>query len=115
MPAGRRYRIAERRAARQNSGAEGSVGGLRLQLCRDQDLVPPLFARPDHAHAWRRICLSPSALFGIDLDAPSVQNDRLLASRKRHFASTKHYYQQPPQIERGYREHLFDMAGRALP
>ena len=96
------------------AGAEGSVGGLRLQLCRDQDLVPPLFARPDHAHAWRRICLSPSALFGIDLDAPSVRNDRLLASRKRHFASPqKHYYQQPPQIERGYREHLFDMAGRA--
>lgn len=40
------------------AGAEGSVGGLRLQLCRDPDLVPPLFARPDHAYAWRRVCLS---------------------------------------------------------
>lgn len=96
------------------AGAEGSVGGLRLQLCRDLDLMPPLFARPDHAFAWQRICPSPAALFGVDLDAPPVQPDLALKRRHRHFASPqKHYYAHPPQIERGYREHLFDTTGRA--
>ncbi|MVA73882.1 aminotransferase [Agrobacterium vitis] len=96
------------------AGAEGSVGGLRLQLCRDPDLVPPLFARPDHAYAWRRVCLSPAALFGVDLDAPLPGSEALLATRNQHFASPqKHYYAHPPQIERGFGEHLFDMAGRA--
>lgn len=96
------------------AGVEGSVGGLRLQLCRDLDLMPPLLARPDHAYAWQRICPSPAALFGIDLDAPALKSDGILKRRHRHFASPqKHYYANPPQIERGYREHLFDMTGRA--
>ncbi|HBF28618.1 aminotransferase [Rhizobium sp.] len=96
------------------AGAEGSVGGLRLQLCRDLDLMPPLFTRPDHAQAWKRICPSPSALFGVDLDAPGLASHSILKRRHRHFASPqKHYYADPPQIERGYREHLFDMTGRA--
>ncbi len=96
------------------AGTEGSVGGLRLQLCRDLDLMPPLFARPDHADAWKRICPSPAALFGVDLDAPGLASEAILKRRHRHFASPqKHYYAHPPQIERGYREHLFDMTGRA--
>ncbi|MDQ0456304.1 aminotransferase [Rhizobium paknamense] len=96
------------------AGAEGAVGGLRLQLCSDLDLVPPLFARPDHASAWARVCLSPAALFGVDLDAAAEDAAALLARRKRHFASPqKHYYREPPRIERGFREHLFDMTGRA--
>ncbi|MBB4955433.1 4-aminobutyrate aminotransferase-like enzyme/Ser/Thr protein kinase RdoA (MazF antagonist) [Agrobacterium vitis] len=96
------------------AGAEGSVGGLRLQLCRDFDLMPPLFARPDHAHAWQRICPSPAALFGVDLNAPALGSKALLTRRHRHFAAPqKHYYPDPPQIERGYREHLFDMTGRS--
>lgn len=96
------------------AGAEGSVGGLRLQLCRDLDLMPPLFTRADHAEAWKRICPSPAALFGVDLDAPSLASQAILKRRYRHFASPqKHYYANPPQIERGYREHLFDMTGRA--
>ncbi|WP_027488852.1 aminotransferase [Allorhizobium undicola] len=96
------------------AGAEGSVGGLRLQLCNDLDLVPPLFARPDHAEAWARVCLSPAALFGVDLDAPADDAADLLARRKAHFASPqKHYFADPPRIERGFREHLFDMTGRS--
>jgi 4-aminobutyrate aminotransferase-like enzyme/Ser/Thr protein kinase RdoA (MazF antagonist) len=96
------------------AGAEGSVGGLRLQLCRDLDLMPPLFARPDHISAWQRICPSPAALFGIDLDAAPIHPEVSLKRRQRHFASPqKHYYAHPPQIERGYREHLFDTAGRS--
>ncbi|MCM2294774.1 aminotransferase [Allorhizobium sp. BGMRC 0089] len=96
------------------AGPEGSVGGLRLQLCRDGDLVPPLFARPDQAAAWSALCPSPAALFGIDLDASTRDGQEVLERRKAHFATPqKHYYHRPPRIERGFREHLFDMSGRA--
>ncbi|EGH47153.1 porphobilinogen deaminase, partial [Pseudomonas syringae pv. pisi str. 1704B] len=39
---------------------------------------------------------------------------QLLARRDASFArSQKHYYQAPPQIERGWRNHLIDMQGRS--
>ncbi|MDO1584820.1 aminotransferase class III-fold pyridoxal phosphate-dependent enzyme [Rhizobium oryzicola] len=53
-------------------GAEGSVGGLRIRLCRDPDLDPPLFAPPRLVGAWKRLSLSPSPLLGVDVDAPPV-------------------------------------------
>lgn len=96
------------------AGAPGTIGGLRLQFCRDDDLVPPLFARPAHAQAWRHLCPSPSALFGTDIDAPPLEDEKLLVRRHRNFAAPqKNYYADPPQIERGWREHLFDTTGRA--
>ncbi|MGL3608639.1 aminotransferase [Rhizobium sp. G187] len=95
-------------------GAPGGVGGLRIQLCRDPDLVPPLFAKPRQSEVWRRICPSPSQLLGIDVDAPASASGKLLARRKATFAGAqKNYYANPPQIERGWREHLFDVDGRA--
>ncbi|GEO86908.1 MULTISPECIES: aminotransferase [Alphaproteobacteria] len=96
------------------AGAEGAVGGLRLQLCRDPDLVPPLFARPSHAATWARLCPSPAALIGTNLDAPPPQSAALLAKRRKSFAGAqKNYYADPPQIERGWREHMFDVTGRS--
>ncbi len=96
------------------SGHPGSVGGLRLQLCRDGDLVPPLFSRPAHAAAWSRLSPSPSDLLGIDLDAPMPQSGELLEKRRKSFAKPqKNYYAEPPQIERGWKEHMFDVTGRA--
>jgi acetylornithine/succinyldiaminopimelate/putrescine aminotransferase/Ser/Thr protein kinase RdoA (MazF antagonist) len=52
------------------AGGPGSVGGLRIRLCREPDLTPPLFATERMAGAWRRLALSPSAILGVDLDAP---------------------------------------------
>lgn len=96
------------------AGDHGAIGGLRLQLCRDPDLVPPLFARPEHAGAWASLCPSPSPLFGIEVAAPPIESKVLLGRRKAHFAKPqKNYYAEPPQIERGWREHLFDVNGRA--
>jgi 4-aminobutyrate aminotransferase-like enzyme len=38
----------------------------------------------------------------------------LLSRRQSHFAKPqKNYYETPPQIERGWREHMFDVEGRA--
>jgi len=74
------------------AGAENSVGGVRLRFCRDPDLVPPLFCAADQAGIWSKLCPSPSALLGFDSDAPAPKHlDRPV---------------------RGWKEYLFDAAGR---
>lgn len=90
-------------------------GPLLLQLCSAPELSPPLFATPSWASAWQALCPSPSALLGFDCDAPALPDaNELLARRDASFArSQKHYYQAPPQIERGWRNHLIDMQGRS--
>ena len=93
---------------------EGS-GSLMVQLCRLTDISPPLFCTPSWAPAWKTICPSPAGLLGFDCDAPPIEDAaKLLARRDASFArSQKHYYQTPPQIERGWRNHLIDMQGRS--
>lgn len=95
-------------------GSEGSaIGGLRVQLCRVPTLEPPLFATADQADGWSAICPSPAALLNAACEAPRPDSSALLSLRNAHFAEPqKHYYGLPPQIERGWREFLFDMQGR---
>ncbi|MFJ4156377.1 aminotransferase [Pseudomonas sp. NPDC089752] len=92
-----------------------SCGFLSVQLCLDDAIQPPFFATPSHAAAWLALCPSPAALLGLDCDAePLADPQALLARRDASFArSQKHYYAQPPHIERGWRNYLFDMQGRA--
>jgi 4-aminobutyrate aminotransferase-like enzyme/Ser/Thr protein kinase RdoA (MazF antagonist) len=88
-------------------------GALRVQLWRGKNLVPPAFAAPHQARAWRAISPSPSALFGGNFDAPEPESDALFETRSTHFAKAqKNYYKHPPQIERGYREQMYAMDGR---
>ncbi|MFH7365676.1 hypothetical protein, partial [Pseudomonas syringae group genomosp. 7] len=70
---------------------------------------------PAWAAAWRTVCASPSGLLGFVCDAPTVEDSaQFLARRDASFArSQKHYYHSPPQIERGWRNHLIDMQGRS--
>jgi Ser/Thr protein kinase RdoA (MazF antagonist)/acetylornithine/succinyldiaminopimelate/putrescine aminotransferase len=75
------------------AGSDGAVGGLRIRICRTADLMPPLFAPARYARLWSRLVLSPSLLFGRDLDAPS-------ASR------------QP--LARGWQDTVFDGQGRSF-
>ncbi|WP_445571017.1 aminotransferase [Pseudomonas sp. E102] len=96
--------------------ALGEVAGpLRVQLCRGEHLAPPLFCAPSRAPAWQALCPSPAALLGLACDAePEVDPEALLARRDASFArSQKHYYVDPPRIERGWRNHLIDMQGRS--
>ena len=88
---------------------------LIVQLCVEPDVSPPLFTTPSRAAAWRALCPSPKRLLGFDCDAPTLADPAaLLARRDASFArSQKHYYQAPPQIERGWRNHLIDMQGRS--
>lgn len=96
------------------AGEAGRFGHLAIQLCAGSGLVPPLFATPAHARVWKALCPSPSVLLGADCDAPPLTGDRLMARRKANFAQVqKNYYHNPPQIERGWREFMFDTEGRA--
>lgn len=74
------------------AGAEGSVGGLRIRLCRSAEITPPLFTSPSRAGAWKRLCPSPSQLLGIDIDAPTPKRGEAV---------------------RGWRAHVYDGIGRA--
>ncbi len=92
-----------------------SCGFLSVQLCLDTHTQPPFFATPSQATAWLAVCPSPAALLGFDCDAePLPDPQALLARRDASFArSQKHYYAQPPQIERGWRNYLIDLQGRS--
>ncbi|ORL67625.1 aminotransferase [Pseudomonas putida] len=92
-----------------------TCGFLNVQLCRGDEQRPPFFATPSHADAWLALCPSPRPLLGFDCDAePLVDAQALLARRDASFArSQKHYYAQPPHIERGWRNYLIDMQGRS--
>jgi 4-aminobutyrate aminotransferase-like enzyme/Ser/Thr protein kinase RdoA (MazF antagonist) len=92
-----------------------ACGLLRVQLCLSADARPPFFAKPSHAQAWLALCPSPAPLLGFDCDAePLADAQALLARREASFArSQKHYYAQPPHIERGWRNYLIDMQGRS--
>jgi len=98
---------------------EGQILGevhapLTVQWCR-ADVEPPLFCTPSRASAWQALCPSPSVLLGLACDAePELDPQALLARRDASFArSQKHYYVDPPRIERGWRNHLIDMQGRS--
>ncbi|MDV9032393.1 aminotransferase [Pseudomonas sp. RAC1] len=92
-----------------------TCGLLGVQLALDTDIQPPFFARPSQAATWLALCPSPAALLGFDCDAePLADSQALLARRDASFArSQKHYYTQPPHIERGWRNYLIDMQGRS--
>lgn len=106
---------ADGQALEQGQALGRSGGLLSVQLCLDSATQPPFFATPSHAPAWLALCPSPAGLLGFDCDAePLADPQALLARRDASFArSQKHYYAQPPHIERGWRNYLIDMQGRS--
>ncbi|MBV4543534.1 aminotransferase [Pseudomonas vlassakiae] len=106
---------ADGQALAKGQSLGSSCGYLSVQLCLDTRIQPPFFATPSQAAAWLALCPSPSALLGFDCDAePLPDPQALLARRDASFArSQKHYYAQPPQIERGWRNYLIDLQGRS--
>lgn len=101
-------------AAGREIGQVGEAGLLRLWLATGPDAVPMAFCTPRQADAWRQLFLDPSAVLGFDCAAPAPRSGDILASRHAHFArAQKNYYRDPPQIERGRGEHMYDVTGRA--
>lgn len=109
--------------------AEGAVDGTapartRIRLRVERDGAPPVphLVRPEYAPGWLALTLDPAPLLGlrageppaasVDLD-PSADATALVARRDRAFAEVQeHYYDAPPRIERGWREHLIGTDGR---
>ncbi|KAA1380272.1 aminotransferase [Aeromicrobium fastidiosum] len=78
------------------------------------DSLPPAFVRSSELPAWRTRVLDPAPLLGTEPSpAPTRDAVDLLERRTGAYAPLQeHYYAAPPQIERGWREHLVDTTGR---
>ena len=81
-------------------------------------VLPTHVQGPTHVPAsiaglWRHLSPDPSALLGRIPQAPGPGPADLLDRRNAVLASVqKHYWEEPPQIERGWRHHLVDTVGR---
>ncbi|MDY0910965.1 aminotransferase [Microbacterium sp. CFBP9034] len=75
---------------------------------------PPPFTTPGLARAWRSVVADPGSLVpGHPLARPSVDAAALLSRRDAVFADVQeHYFDDPPIMVRGWREHLVDAEGR---
>ena len=79
------------------------------------DAEAPDFVRPEYAGGWLDRVSDPAVLLGL---APTVQPVEDAASLRQRrslaFAEVQeHYYDHPPRIERGWREHLIGTDGRS--
>ncbi|MGV3550771.1 aminotransferase [Rhizobium sp.] len=101
-------------SAGREIGQVGKSGLVRLWLSNDPDAVPVNTCLAAQAPAWRKLFIDPSPVLGFDCAAPRLGSTALMAARNAHFARPqKAYYRNPPQIERGRGEHMYDVAGRS--
>ncbi len=93
---------------------DGSVVSLRVQVSTLPSR-PPFFVPARVAEAWAHVCPDPTPL--VDPEAQldhQTDASALLSRRESAFATVQeHYFEEPPQIERGWRQHLFDVDGRS--
>jgi 4-aminobutyrate aminotransferase-like enzyme/Ser/Thr protein kinase RdoA (MazF antagonist) len=95
------------------------AGGPRLevQLTHLPTGDTPAFVPPDLGAGWLAVCPDPTAvIFGREVSnlPPETSYASLLQRRDRSFATVQeHYFDAPPQIERGWRQHLVDTRGRS--
>ena len=88
---------------------------VSVRLCTVPSVRPPFLVTPRGESSWLALCPDPSALVGTDVRAPQADADALLARRDAAFARVQeHYYDRPPQIERGWREHLIDSTAQSF-
>ncbi|HET9102587.1 MAG TPA: aminotransferase [Solirubrobacteraceae bacterium] len=98
-------------AAGATLGATASAP-LHVQLITDP--TQPRTGRVRDRTAWQALCPDPSPLLGAELAAPvSVDADAGRARRAAAVASAQGlYYDAPMAIVRGWRQYLYDAAGR---
>jgi 4-aminobutyrate aminotransferase-like enzyme len=70
---------------------------------------------PSLADAWQSLSPDASALLGrTGLDAPWHRDAQVITRRATVLARVQqHYYRRPPELARGWRQHLIDQHGRA--
>ena len=76
----------------------------------------PDWVRPEYADGWLGLLRDPAPLFGLEpltRTRPEDAAAALLEAREQHFAEVQeHYFAHPPQIERGWQNHLIAADGR---
>lgn len=83
---------------------------ITVAMVNDSVEVPAMVSA-ELAAGWRSLLGDPTQALGIDLAATTP--DHLLERREKVLAEVQeHYYQHPPQMERGWREYLMDVNGR---
>ncbi|KAB1657950.1 aminotransferase [Pseudoclavibacter chungangensis] len=91
-------------------------GGARLVLrwLRPGTIEAPAFVTAPELPAWQRLTADPAPLLGL---SPADWLPDAVTERHRHESAmagaAERYYEVAPQIERGWRELLFDGTGRA--
>ena len=90
---------------------------VHLQIgCEPPGGALPGLGRASQRAAWLSLCPDPNLILGLAALVPPAQIDAgaLLARRARVIhQSQEYYYRQPPPIVRGWRQYLYDDAGRA--
>lgn len=78
------------------------------------DRLPPRFATASTFPGWAARVMDPAPLLGLPAAPPLLGTEAAALDRRtRAYAPLQsHYYAAPPQIERGWREHLIDTTGR---
>ncbi|MEU6351871.1 aminotransferase [Streptomyces sp. NPDC047072] len=86
---------------------------LGVQLSHLPGARPPRFVTPELADGWLQLCPDPTALLLPGTPEPGATDEELLSRRNDAFATVQeHYYEEPPRIERGWRQYLVDTRGR---
>ncbi|MCD2441397.1 aminotransferase class III-fold pyridoxal phosphate-dependent enzyme [Agromyces sp. SYSU K20354] len=110
-------------APRDADGAWVAPARTRIRVRLGHAEAPHL-VRPEYAAGWLAATEDPTELLGLragletrpaspGAPRPTDAAD-LIARRDATFAEVQeHYYDAPPRIERGWREHLVDTSGRA--
>ncbi len=85
---------------------------LHVQLLHARGL--PTHGDAVHARAWLALSPDPSGVLGIAGAAPMPSDPSTQRARREDVVGRPQhlYYEQPPQIIRGWRQHLYDSAGR---
>ena len=88
---------------------------LHVQVVRAPGVLPPPYVEASLADAWIALCPDPVSLLGLSPDLDVGDDARDVLDRRDRVVATvqEHYYARPPQIERGWRQHLIDTCGRA--
>jgi len=117
VPAGSRVAAGDTLGAVADRGPNDLPSLLHVQLVAVPGLDAPRRTVPSLATAWQGLCPDPSPVLGLASGlaaAPAADAAALLDRRSRVLAATQvHYFEAPPRIERGWRHHLVDTAGRA--
>ena len=92
--------------------AEGHVW---VQWRRHPERPVPDFVAPQYSAGWLSLVADPGPLLGMEPAAPPADDSEELWRRRANSFATvqEHYYDNPPRIERGWREHMLATDGRS--